>query len=72
MSADDRELAIGPNTRNDEYLGDAATEKISKGDLHTEHVAYNDSNPSKQRVVIILLGLGVSPLITSLNRDQPG
>lgn len=55
MSGEDHEMAAAK--RADEEYG--ATEKVSVEDIPEENVTYQDS-PSKQRVVIILLGLGVS------------
>lgn len=54
MSGEDHEIAAAQVA--DEEHG--AKEKFSVEDVPEENVTYQDS-PSKQRVVIILLGLGV-------------
>lgn len=55
MSGEVHEIAAA-RVADEEY---GAKEKVSEEDVPEENVTYQDS-PSKQRVVIILLGLGVS------------
>jgi hypothetical protein len=55
MSVEDHEIT-GAQITDEEY---DTKEKVSQEDVPEENVTYHDS-PSKQRVVIILLGLGVS------------
>lgn len=61
MSADAelRRPSIGPEPQDEESGARAITEKVTDEDVPAENVTSQDV-PSKQRIVVILLGLGVS------------
>ncbi|KAJ5884406.1 efflux pump antibiotic resistance protein [Penicillium tannophilum] len=62
MSGEEHEVAAA-RVANEGY---GAKEKVSEEDVPEENVTYQDS-PSKQRVVIILLGLGLSVFLAALD-----
>ncbi|KAJ5627273.1 efflux pump antibiotic resistance protein [Penicillium herquei] len=67
MSAEKEEhLSIGANARDEELAANTVPEKFAEEDVPAENVTYQD-NPSKQRIVIILLGLGLSVFLAALD-----
>ncbi|KAJ5720670.1 efflux pump antibiotic resistance protein [Penicillium malachiteum] len=68
MSSEKEEhrLSIGAHARDEELAASTVPEKFAEEDVPAENVTYQD-NPSKQRIVIILLGLGLSVFLAALD-----
>ncbi|KAJ5108154.1 efflux pump antibiotic resistance protein [Penicillium angulare] len=66
MSAEEDRSSVGVQAKDEEHGVDKNTEKLAEEDIPAENVTYEDS-PSKQRIAIILLGLGLSVFLAALD-----